>query len=271
MAVTLPRDPRPDQGRKLWLQTSPEFGMKRLLAAGGEAIYQITRAFRAGELGTLHNPEFTIVEWYRRGDTMPEGIQLLAELAEALLPWGRPKRSATRKRSSGTWASIRTAQRCPNCRAAARDRSVAAAADFARADRDNWLNLLWATLVEPHLGGQRPAILYDYPASQAALAPASRAIRRSPGDSSSTRGAWNWPTATTNCSTPRCCAIATRWPTGSARPRASRRCPRKAGCWRPWSRAAACTGVALGFDRVVMLAAGATSLAEVLAFPIDRA
>ena len=77
-----------------FLQTSPEFAMKRLLADaadqedGPEAIYQITRAFRDAELGRLHNPEFTIVEWYRMGDTMAEGMQLLSDLTEELLGRG---------------------------------------------------------------------------------------------------------------------------------------------------------------------------------------
>jgi lysyl-tRNA synthetase class 2 len=89
LQVTLFTDPRqPAVGRTMWLQTSPEFGMKRLLAAGAERIYQITRAFRGGERGSWHNPEFTIAEWYRVGDRMEDGIQLLSELSNQLLQRG---------------------------------------------------------------------------------------------------------------------------------------------------------------------------------------
>src|SRR6188508_3083852 len=88
--VTLFAEPRqPERGPKLWLQTSPEFGMKRLLAAGATAIYQITKAFRGGsEVGPEHNPEFTIVEWYRVGDDYAAGMQLLSDLAESILNRG---------------------------------------------------------------------------------------------------------------------------------------------------------------------------------------
>src|SRR5260221_7231168 len=78
--------------RRMWLQTSPEFGMKRLLAAGGDAIYQVTRAFRQAERGPRHNPEFTIVEWYRRGDAMDEAMKFLGRLCEALLGLGPAER-----------------------------------------------------------------------------------------------------------------------------------------------------------------------------------
>ena len=84
--VLLPPDGHdPSQGRSMWLQTSPEFAMKRLLASGAETIYQIGPAFRVGELGSQHNPEFTIAEWYRVGDDMPAAITLLGQLVCKLL------------------------------------------------------------------------------------------------------------------------------------------------------------------------------------------
>src|ERR1700750_1127091 len=93
LSPILAHDPRqPDVGRRLWLQTSPEFGMKRLLAAGATAIYQITRAFRNAEIGPLHNPEFTMVGWNRGGDGMTEGMTLLSDLADELLGRGEAER-----------------------------------------------------------------------------------------------------------------------------------------------------------------------------------
>ena len=94
--------------KRMWLQTSPEFAMKRLLAAGAPSIYQIARVFRRDEMGSLHNPEFTLVEWYRAGDSMAEGMQLTGGLCETMLGRGPGRTSATAKRSSVMWAWIRT-------------------------------------------------------------------------------------------------------------------------------------------------------------------
>ena len=125
--------------RRMWLQTSPEFAMKRLLAVGAGRIYEVARVFRLDELGPLHNPEFTLVEWYQPGDSMEDGMRLTSDLCETLLKRGgekgdrhllcktpgtnrrlvrqkepvpffhpaRPNGSATAKRSSDTSASIR--------------------------------------------------------------------------------------------------------------------------------------------------------------------
>ena len=71
---------KPDGADELFLQTSPEFGMKRLVASGASAIFQITRAFRRGEIGQRHNPEFTIVEWYRTASTYHEQMSFVEEL-----------------------------------------------------------------------------------------------------------------------------------------------------------------------------------------------
>ena len=97
--VTLfPSRDSPSAGRISWLQTSPEFGMKRLLAAGATAIYQTTKAFRGGpETGREHNPEFTIVEWYRVGDDYAAGMQLLSDLAEAIFQAGPALRLSYRE------------------------------------------------------------------------------------------------------------------------------------------------------------------------------
>jgi elongation factor P--(R)-beta-lysine ligase len=159
--VTLFSDPRePRVGQSMWLQTSPEFGMKRLLASGATAIYQITRAFRGGEAGPLHNPEFTMVEWYRVGDDYAAGMQLLADLAEDVLGVGQPERLTYRN------AFLRHAQVDPFSEAPIpipKHLPNSASGDIV-------LDYILTTHVEPQLGRDQPTILYDYPASQSALA-----------------------------------------------------------------------------------------------------
>jgi elongation factor P--(R)-beta-lysine ligase len=272
LGVTLPDDPRrPEDGRRLWLQTSPEFAMKRLMAAGGDALYQITRAFRASEVGELHNPEFTIVEWYRRGDSMADGMQMLSDLADALLGLGPAERIAYAD-AFRTHAQIdphrATADELAHV---ARKHGISISDSLAGADRDTWLNLLASHIVQPQLGLARPVILHHYPASQAALAQVC-------GDP---------PVAERFELFVRGVELANGYhelvdpETLRARNRAAN--AQRVGDGKPPlpedSRLLAamehgladCTGVALGFDRFVMLAAGARNLADVMAFPIDRA
>jgi elongation factor P--(R)-beta-lysine ligase len=153
-----------------FLQASPELHMKCLLAAEAKAIFQVTRSFRAGERGQLHNPEFTIVEWYRTGDDLRAGMNLMDELAQTLL--GTPPAT----RASYGEAFERTLQLDPHraslaeLSAAAENNKLNIPTSMQRDDRDEWLNLLLATRVEPQLGLDRPEIIYHYPASQASLA-----------------------------------------------------------------------------------------------------
>jgi lysyl-tRNA synthetase class 2 len=273
LRVTMFDDPRePDRGHTLWLQTSPEFAMKRLMAAGATALYQVTHAFRGGECGRLHNPEFTIAEWYRVGDDLQAGMKLLSDLADELLHMGAAERltyrDAFRQHTGMDVFAVDTA----GLVAAVRERGLALPAGLDPHDADAWLDLLLVECVEPHLGRHRPTILYDYPASQAALA------RVRDGDPSVAerfelyvRGVElaNGYHELLDASILR------------ARNRTVNEHRRKDGKYPlpEESRLLAamdqglppCTGVALGFDRAVMLAVGAAELSDVLAFPLSRA
>jgi lysyl-tRNA synthetase class 2 len=273
-ATLLSPDPRrPEVGERLYLQTSPEFAMKRLLAAGGEAIYQITRAFRnGGERGRLHNPEFTIVEWYRVGDGLAEGMQLLSDLSEALLARGPAELVSYRdafERHVGVephGAAIEVLV------ASARGHKIAVP-DGLLHDRDGLLNLLLVELVEPHLGRGRPAILYEYPATQAALARV-RQVNSTPvaerfelyAEGIELANGYHELLDAEVLRERNARANRQRLADGKPPlPEESRLLTAMEAGLPP------CAGVALGFDRVVMIAGGASSIDEVIAFPIERA
>ncbi|REK19205.1 MAG: EF-P lysine aminoacylase GenX [Planctomycetota bacterium] len=272
LSVTLPRDVRePDLGRTLYLQTSPEFGMKRLLASGGEAIYQITRAFRAGEAGPLHNPEFTIVEWYRRDDSYQTGMQLLSDLGEALLGWG-PAEQVTYGEAFRVHVGVDPhAASAEELAELARRWGISVSEEFTAADRDTWLNLLLSHLVEPHLGHAQPTILCDYPASQAALARVAGDPPVAERFELYVRGielANGYHELLDPAVLRQRNAEANRQRTEDGKPPL----PGESRLLEAMQHGLPpAVGVALGFDRVVMLAAGASTLAEVMAFPIQRA
>lgn len=153
-------------GRTYYLQTSPEFAMKRLLAAGSGAIYSLGKVFRDGERGRRHNPEFTLLEWYRPGW---DEHQLMAEVAD-LLTALQPGLSVA-KLSYREWFQTHlevdphTASTDELARIARRHINIEADEE----NRDFWLDLLVTHELEAKLG---PGLtfVYDYPASQAALA-----------------------------------------------------------------------------------------------------
>ncbi|MDP7268472.1 MAG: EF-P lysine aminoacylase EpmA [Pirellulales bacterium] len=259
------------QAQHLWLQTSPELAMKRILAAGSGAIYQITRAFRDGEKGPLHNREFTMVEWYRPNDKMDDGIALLAELTEALLETEPTECTSYRD------AFMRHANVDPLTADTSRLARVATAANVAipeqfGLDRDDWLDLLMLELVMPHLGRKRPVIVYDYPASQAALArirqadpPVAERFELFYKGVELANGyhelldADELQARAITANEKRLAMGKNLLPVENRLIEAMR------------SGLPPCTGVALGFDRLLMLAAGADTLADVMTFYGDRA
>ena len=162
---SVPAQPFRD-GRTWYLQTSPEFPLKRLLAAGSGPIYQLGKCFRRGEAGPRHNPEFTMLEWYRPGLDLGALIAEVAALAGELVP-GLPLRSASYRTLFLLHAGIDPfAVDDPQLR----ERAVAFAPDADSWDRDAILDLLFSTLVEPRLGDGCLEVVTDFPASQAALA-----------------------------------------------------------------------------------------------------
>ncbi|MCU7923793.1 MAG: EF-P lysine aminoacylase GenX [Candidatus Thiodiazotropha sp. (ex Dulcina madagascariensis)] len=159
------------QGLDLFLQTSPEFPMKRLLAAGSGPIYQLCKVFRNGELGRRHNPEFSLLEWYRPGydhhGLMEEVADLINRLVETPLPVEKLTYGEAFEQTLGLnphLAGIDPLRRC------AIEQGISGAGELIIDHRDGWLDLLLSHLIEPGLGENGMTFLYDYPASQAALA-----------------------------------------------------------------------------------------------------
>jgi lysyl-tRNA synthetase class 2 len=166
-------EPIPTSGG--YLITSPELHMKRLLVAGVPRMFQLVHCFRAGEVGPLHSPEFTLLEWYRAFSswqaTLQDTEQLIQRLARRFLG-ERSLRSAAGSPIDLTPPFVRLSVR----EAFARFAGVPDASVLAREDEDQYFQLL-VDRVEPAIAAyDRPVFLHDYPASQAALA------RRSPGD-----------------------------------------------------------------------------------------
>lgn len=150
-----------------YLHTSPEYGMKRLLAASIGDIYQMSHVFRNGEIGPLHNPEFTMIEWYRLSFSFQAMIKETLELIFLFL-LKQPVRFISYREALLQYAGI------DYVHATLQDlRQIDLSADSRTWDRDTLLTLIVATLVEPHLGKDQLDVLFHFPASQAALAKTS--------------------------------------------------------------------------------------------------
>ena len=153
----------------LWLQTSPEFHMKRLLAAGSGPIFQLARSFRDGEVGRRHNLEFTMLEWYRPGLSLTALIDECGALIRAVLPTdpGPLRQRRYRELFRETLDVDPFTTSLADLRRLAGQVGGLAMDD---ADRDGCLDLLMSFVIEPQLGREGIDAVVDYPASQAALA-----------------------------------------------------------------------------------------------------
>ncbi|HMA12847.1 MAG TPA: EF-P lysine aminoacylase EpmA [Steroidobacteraceae bacterium] len=260
-----------------YLQTSPEYAMKRLLAAGCGDIFQVARVFRADERSALHNPEFTMVEWYRLGMSLQQIMAETAALAAALLREGWRPATAPVEYLSYQQAFGRELGIDPLTAGEEELRHQCAQLGLAGADspstsRDDLLDFLVATRVGPRLGGASLTLLHHYPASQAALAQLdpedartalrfelyARGVELANGYVELSDAAEQSRRFAADRSQRQQRGLPDITPDENLLAALAHGLPR-------------CAGVALGFDRVVMLAAGATRIDEVLAFPWERA
>ncbi len=259
----------------LYLHTSPEYAMKRLLASGSGDIYQICRVYRAAERGRQHNPEFTMIEWYRLGFTFEQLMREVADLVRGLLGGGEsepPTEFLGYREALRRYADIDPlTDHIEALRGAARELGLSAE-HAATGGRDELLDLIVGARVGPQLGAGALTFVHRYPASQAALARLDdadprvalrfelyhRGIELANGYHELASGAEQRQRFAADQAT-----------------RRSRGLPETAIDERLLAALDAglpdCAGVALGFDRVLMLAAGATHIDEVLAFPLERA
>lgn len=164
----------PPRQHRLFLQTSPEFAMKRLLAAGCGSIYQIAKAFRNGESGRFHNPEFTLLEWYRVGFTLPQLMDEIAELIlslfaehDALSGVQRISYQDVFQQHTGLDALEFSYEKY--C-AYALTHELPEAVTLCEHNHALWLDILFSHRVQPHLGRNALWLVYGYPACQSSLA-----------------------------------------------------------------------------------------------------
>ena len=276
--------------RQLYLRTSPEFACKKLLAAGERRIFDFARVFRNRERGALHHPEFTMLEWYRAGapyaEVMQDCVEVVAAAADAVRvkqftfrgssvdPLAEPERLSVAE-AFARHAGIDLLGTLPDA-SPDRDRlaAVAEKAGIRVADDDRWGDIfsrILAERVEPHLGRERLTLLYEYPAVQSALA------RPKAGDP---RVAERFELYA--CGVELANGFGELTDADLQRRRLMEEMDLKAQLYgerypidedflAALAQMQPASGVALGFDRLVMLATGATRIEQVLWSPVPEA
>ena len=157
--------PGNNREEKLFLHTSPEYAMKRLLAAGSGPIYQITHVFRDAEAGRLHNPEFTMLEWYQPGIDYHE---LMNQLNELLLVFGFE--NGDRKTYAEVFDNVVGINPHTSDLQTLKDTACQNGLLSVTDDRSELLDYIFSQMVSPELAQTRPLFIYEYPACQSALA-----------------------------------------------------------------------------------------------------
>ncbi len=264
------------QQETFYLQTSPEFAMKRLLAAGSGSIYQICKAFRNGEAGRYHNPEFTLLEWYRVGCDL---MQLMAEVEGLLLlvfaghrkleSVGKVSYESLFKQYTGLNPLVFS---CESYTSYAKANGIAEAVNLCGQDHALWLDFLFSHKIQPQLTENTLYMVYGYPACLSSLA---RVNEHNPLvtervevflDGVELGNGYYELTDAAEQERRFAKEINVRKLTG--RPDVSKD-ERLIAALK--SGLPACSGIAIGLDRVLMLLSDSPSIEQVLAFSLSKA
>jgi lysyl-tRNA synthetase class 2 len=261
-----------DNTANRYLHSSPEYGMKRLLAAGSGDIYQLSHVFRVDEQSERHNPEFTMVEWYRCGFSLDEMIAETAALA--ILFCGELScRTISYRAALRHYAGIDYAHASNSDLVRCLEKhGIEPSADLREETTDNLLNLLLGTTVEPYLGHDELTFIVDYPVTQGALAqttwsegiPVARRFELYYKGIELANGYQELQDAEEQRQR---FAVA-----NEERVRLGKEpLPVDEYLLKDLAQLPACCGVAVGFDRLMMVRQGATAICEVLPFVWDEA
>ncbi len=269
----LTRDQR--LNKTYYLHTSPEYAMKRLLAGGSGPVFQLCKVFRMGEAGRLHNPEFTMLEWYRPAFDHHQLMQEVEHFVRHMLEDSlilRPTQYFTYAEVFQRYAGLDVfAAGSQELQQVAKAHAIDVSG-LDEAQTESWLDLLMTHVIEPRLPKDCLVFVYDYPAWQAALAkirdgdpPVAERFELYFNGIELANGFHELNDA------------------GEQRQRFQAECQKRSAAGLPLvpyderllaalqSGMPDCAGVALGFDRLLMLAAGKKDIAEVMAFDIARA
>jgi len=258
-----------EQSKTLWLSTSPEYHMKRLLAAGSGPIFQIGKVFRNEEAGNRHNPEFTMLEWYRPHFDMYRLINEVDDLLQQILECP-PAESMSYQFAFQQYVGLDplSADLSELVEKAEKHQLIGAENE----SRDTLLQFLFSTVVEPQIGQEAPVVVYHFPASQAALAQISSEDLRVAERFEFYYKGLELANGFHELSDAR--EQLRRFQQDNLQ-REKMGLPVRAIDMRLLAALQAgipnCSGVALGVDRLLMIAMGTESIKEVISFAIDNA
>lgn len=258
-----------EQSKTLWLSTSPEYHMKRLLAAGSGPIFQIGKVFRNEEAGNRHNPEFTMLEWYRPHFDMYRLINEVDDLLQQILECP-PAESMSYQFAFQQYVGLDplSADLSELAEKAKKHQLIGAENE----NRDTLLQFLFSTVVEPQIGQEAPVVVYHFPASQAALAQISSEDLRVAERFEFYYKGLELANGFHELSDAR--EQLRRFQQDNLQ-REKMGLPARAIDTRLLAALQAgipnCSGVALGVDRLLMIAMGTESIKDVISFAIDNA